>query len=90
VLLEEAPRGEDAKPNHDRFALVLQQRYEAIVAANTRGVSTERAGIVAQVLGSAVAGVVHDAARRGTLHTDSLKRELMELVDSYLSACQLY
>jgi AcrR family transcriptional regulator len=85
VLLEEAPRGEDAKPNHDRFAVILQQRYEAIVAANTRGTSPERARSVARVLGSAVAGVVHDAARHGTLHTDSLRRELTELVDSYLS-----
>jgi AcrR family transcriptional regulator len=85
VLLEEAPRGEDAKPDHDRFAIILQRRYQAIVAANTRGVSAERARIVAHVLGSAVAGVVHDATRHGTLHTDSLKRELTELVASYLS-----
>jgi AcrR family transcriptional regulator len=85
VLLEEAPCGEDAKPNHDRFALILQQRYEAIVAANTRGVSPEGTRIVACVLGSAVAGVVHDAARHGTLHAEGLKCELMELVDSYLS-----
>jgi hypothetical protein len=50
------------------------------------GVSAEFGRIVAHVLASAVAGVVHDAASRGTLHSGSLKRELMELVDSYLSA----
>jgi AcrR family transcriptional regulator len=86
VLLEEVPRGEDAKPKHDRFATILQQRYAAIVLANTRGLSPELGRIVAQVLASAVAGVVHDAASRGALHSASLKQELMELVDSYLSA----
>jgi hypothetical protein len=66
--------------------MILQQCYEAIVVASTRGVSAELGRIVAQVLASAVAGVVHDAASHGTLHSASLKRELMELVDSYLSA----
>jgi AcrR family transcriptional regulator len=86
VLLEEAPRSEDAAASHDRFALILQQRYQAIVDANTQGIAAEHARIVARVLASAVAGVVHDAAGNGTLGTDSLRRELLNLVDSYLSA----
>jgi AcrR family transcriptional regulator len=85
VLLEEVPRGDDAKPGHDRFAALLQQRYEAIVAANTRGVSGESARMAAHVLASAVAGVVHDAASRGILQSASLRQELVDLVDSYLS-----
>jgi AcrR family transcriptional regulator len=85
VLLEEAPRSEDAAPSHDRFAVILQQRYEAIVGANAQGVSTDHGRVVARVLASAVAGVVHEAASNGTLHSGSLKRELLELVDSYLS-----
>jgi AcrR family transcriptional regulator len=86
VLLEEAPRSEDAAPSHDRFAAILQQRYEAIVRANSQGMSTD-GGLVAaaRVLASAVAGVVHDAASNGTLHSVSLKRELLRLVYSYLS-----
>jgi AcrR family transcriptional regulator len=86
VLLEEVPRGDDARPRHDRFAMILQQRYEAIVVANAVPISEERCRVVARVLSSAVAGVVHDAAGRGTLHSDGLKRELMGLVDSYLAA----
>jgi AcrR family transcriptional regulator len=86
VLLEEAPRSDDAKPGRDRFAAIVQQRYEAIVAANTRSISSESVRMVAHVLASAVAGVVHDAASRGTLHSASLKKELEDLVDSYLSA----
>jgi hypothetical protein len=42
----------------------------------------ELARIVANVLASAVVGVVHDAAIRGTLHSGGLGRELMALVDS--------
>ncbi|HTV94383.1 MAG TPA: TetR/AcrR family transcriptional regulator [Steroidobacteraceae bacterium] len=86
VLLEEVPRGDDARPRHDRFARILQQRYEAIVAGHAGPISEERRRVVAHVLSSALAGVVHDAAGRGTLHSDSLRRELMALVDSYLSA----
>jgi AcrR family transcriptional regulator len=86
VLLEEAPRSDDARPKHDRFASVLQQRYEAIVVANARPMPEEHRRVVARVLSSAVAGVVHEAAGRSTLHSDSLKRELMRLVNSYLSA----
>ena len=86
VLLEEAPRSEDATPTHDRFAVILQQRYEAIVCANSRGVSRDHGRVVARVLASAVAGVVHDAASNGTLQSDSLRREILELVDSYLTA----
>jgi hypothetical protein len=56
------------------------------VLANTRGLAAERGRVVAHVLASAVAGVVHDAASRGTLYSGSLKQELMELVDTYLSA----
>jgi hypothetical protein len=69
-------------PRRDRFALILQRRYEAIVVANTRGMPAELARIVANVLASAVVGVVHDAAIRGTLHSGGLGRELMALVDS--------
>jgi AcrR family transcriptional regulator len=85
VLLEEAPRSEDAAASHDRFAVILQQRYEAIVGANSQGVTADDVRVVARVLASAVAGVVHDAASNGTLHSGSLKQELLRLVESYLS-----
>jgi AcrR family transcriptional regulator len=86
VLLEEAPRSADAAPAHDRFAAILQQRYQAIVRANSPGLSKDDARVVARVLASAVAGVVHDAAGNGSLRSGSLRRELLKLVDAYLSA----
>jgi AcrR family transcriptional regulator len=86
VLLEETPRGKDASAIHDRFAARLHQRYEAIVRANSRGAPTGQPRVAARVLAAAVAGVVHDAATQGTLQSDALRLELLNLVDSYLSA----
>ncbi|HUA22875.1 MAG TPA: TetR/AcrR family transcriptional regulator [Steroidobacteraceae bacterium] len=87
VLLEEAPRGKEAGAAHDRFAAILHRHYEAIVRANRRGASFDtHPGVAARVLAAAVAGVVHDAASRGTLQTQSLRWELLNLVDAYLRA----
>jgi len=86
VLLEETPRGKDARAIHDRFAATLYQRYESVVRANSRGATTDPPHVAARVLAAAVAGVVHDAASRGTLQSDTLRLELMKLVDAYLSA----
>ncbi len=84
VLLEETPRGQDADAMHDRFTATLHRCYEAIVRANGRGERTAQPRIAAQVLAAAVAGVVHDAASRGTLRSVTLRHELLELVSSYL------
>jgi AcrR family transcriptional regulator len=84
VLLEAAPRGNDARVVRDRFTAILHEHYEAIVRANHRGAATAHLRVAAQVLAAAVAGVVHDAASRGTLHSQVLRRELLELVESYL------
>jgi AcrR family transcriptional regulator len=88
VLLEEAPRGRDTLGMHDQFAAALQRRYEAIVKLNGHGFRPQHLRIAAQVLAAAVAGVVHDAAARGTLTSETLRRELVELVNAYLSAGQ--
>jgi AcrR family transcriptional regulator len=84
VLLEETPRAAEAGTLHDRFAARLHQRYEAIVRMNARGASAANRGVAARVLAAAVAGVVHDAASRGTLQFGQLRLELLRLVDSYL------
>lgn len=86
VLLEETPRGKEAGAVHDRFAATLHRCYEAIVKANARGISVEHARVAARVLAAAVAGAVHDAAAHGLLQSESLRRELLRLVGSYLSA----
>ncbi len=86
VLLEETPRGKETGAVHDRFAVTLHQRYEAIVKANARGALSDHTHLAARVLAAAVAGVVHEAASHGTLQSDGLRLELLKLVESYLSA----
>jgi AcrR family transcriptional regulator len=84
VLLEETPRSREAGILHDRFAARLHQRYEAIVRANAGSASATRPRVAARVLAAAIAGVVHDAAAQGSLQSESLRLELLRLVDSYL------
>jgi hypothetical protein len=45
---------------------------------------SQRDGMAAQVLSSAMEGVIHNAARRGMLTRPKLKRELVSLLRRYL------
>jgi AcrR family transcriptional regulator len=74
VLIEQTPRSRDAKAAHDAFEAEYLRRYEALVGGK----------MAAQVASAAIAGVIHDAARRGTLASPSLKKELVRLISSYL------
>jgi AcrR family transcriptional regulator len=85
VLLEESPHGEDARVTHDRFDLECRDAYETLFKANAHG-NTD-IGVGAQVLAGAVVGAVHEAARRGTLASPILRKEVINLVKSYLSKC---
>lgn len=82
VLIEESPRGEDTRGIHDRFDMECRKAYEALVTANAPGISD--AGIAAQVLSGALAGAVHETARRGTLASPALREEIIFFVESFL------
>jgi AcrR family transcriptional regulator len=84
VLLEESPRGPDTRGTHDRFEVECRNGYETLFKTNARGTIDVRVG--AQVLAGAVAGAVHEAARRGTLGSLVLRQELIALVDGYLGS----
>ena len=84
VLLEESPRGADTGGSHDRFEVECRKGYETLFKANARAAADVRVG--AQVLAGAVAGAVHEAARQGTLGAPVLKKELIALVQAYLSS----
>jgi AcrR family transcriptional regulator len=75
VLLEETPRSRDARVAHDAFEAEYLRRYEALIP---------RGNIAAQVASAAIAGVIHDSARRGTLALPGLKKELVRLISAYL------
>ncbi|HTS25224.1 MAG TPA: TetR/AcrR family transcriptional regulator [Bryobacteraceae bacterium] len=83
VLLEEAPRSRESKAAHDGFEAEYLRLYEGLIAGGEPA-STSGA-MAAQVLSSAIAGVIHDAARRGALTSPILKQELVRLVSAYLS-----
>ena len=84
ALLEEAPRSRDSKAAHDEFEAEYLSRYEALISASGTAGCFACRKTAAQVLSAAIAGVVHDAARRGTLASPALKQELIHLVSAYL------
>jgi AcrR family transcriptional regulator len=84
VLLEEVPRSKDTRDVHDLFEAECRNGYEALFIVNSSG-SADRVSIAAQVLAGAVAGAVHEAARRGTLASPAFRQEFVILVESFLS-----
>jgi AcrR family transcriptional regulator len=82
VLLDEVPLAERA--SLDTFEVEYLRRYQALILPGTDCVATPADAIAAQVLASAVEGVVHTAALRGTLGTPEVRRELNGFVCAYL------
>jgi AcrR family transcriptional regulator len=88
VLLD-LPNLEGSRSAYDEFHAEYLRRYRVVITAhrNRRGGAAD--GFAAQVLSSAVEGVIHNAARRGTLKLPELKQELRKLVCCYLSRATL-
>ena len=84
TLLEETPRSRESRAAHDEFETEYMRRYEALLSAGPRAPRFASTSIAAQVVSAAIAGVVHDAARRGTLASPALKRELVHMITAYL------
>ncbi|WP_175900916.1 TetR/AcrR family transcriptional regulator [Burkholderia seminalis] len=73
-----------AKDAHDAFQKAYLRRYALIVAACRGRAPVKADAMTAQVLSSALEGIVHNAARRGLLDDPTLKRELVRLARGYL------
>lgn len=84
VLLEECPPVPDAEETHRRFEIEWRKGYEAIIRMNQPR-ARSNVSIRAGVLGGALAGAVHDAARRGILGSPMVRQEILCLVRAYLS-----
>jgi AcrR family transcriptional regulator len=84
VLLDEMPSRGRLKTIHDEFETEYLRRYKAVIAANAKHRRSESDEIAAQVLSAAVKGVIHEAARKGTLGLPSLREELVNLVSGFL------
>lgn len=84
VLLDVAPGHDGSRLAHDAFLVEYQNHYRRFVAAN-RGVDGGPAeDVLAQLLSGTVEGVIHNAARRGTLESPELKQELIRMICAYL------
>ena len=86
VLLEDVPRGKISKSIHQNFETEYWKLYTKLIAASEVSGANPRSVVRAQVLSAAIAGVIHDAARRGTLRSPAFEQELVHLVDVYLAA----
>jgi AcrR family transcriptional regulator len=82
VMLDEVPGHADARAAHDSFRAEYLSRYAAAIAPYRRIAKRQR---IAEVLSSAVEGVIHNAARHGQLKAPELKRELVQLICAYLT-----
>ena len=82
VMLDEVPGHDRARIAHDSFRTEYLSRYAAAIAPYHRIAKRQ---VVAEILSSAVEGVIHNAARSGQLKAPEVKRELVNLICSYLS-----
>lgn len=84
VLLDEAPRYDGSTPTQAAFEAEYERRYQAVVVTSIGRAKKAGHEVVAQVLAGAMEGVIHSAARSGSLKSPKLKRELVRLVAGYL------
>jgi AcrR family transcriptional regulator len=87
VLLEEAPRDVGSGTMHEHFEREYRKGCEAVFRINARNGVVKDRRAATLVLSAAVAGAVHEAARRGLLHAAAVRRQVIALVDGYLSNC---
>jgi hypothetical protein len=80
----ETPISAATRAAHDQFEAEYLRRYEILVSGVGSKQPDAAEQAAAQVLSAAVAGAIHDAARRGSLLTCTLKQEIILLVRAYL------
>jgi AcrR family transcriptional regulator len=84
VLLDEAPRSETFRDPHSAFEKEYLGYFCAAVAKyrTSKGIALDRT--VGAIVSDAIDGVVHNAARRGTLQTVEVRNELVQMITSYM------
>jgi AcrR family transcriptional regulator len=84
VLLELAPVHGNALAMQNRFEADYLAAYAAILALAQGHRTKNELAFGAQVLSSAVEGIIHNAARRGILASQALRGELVSIIYTYL------
>jgi AcrR family transcriptional regulator len=82
--LLDLPNPDKSKPEFAAFQTEYLREYEFIVAAYRGSAHGKADKLTAEVLSSAIEGVVHNGARRGVLADAKFRRELVNLVCRYL------
>ena len=84
VLLDEAPRSETFRDPHSAFEREYLGYFRAAVAKYLRSEGAASDRTVGMIVSDAIDGVVHNAARRGTLQTVKVRNELVRMITSYM------
>lgn len=84
ALLDEAPRPEKFRDPHSAFEKEYLGYFVAAAAKYraTRKAAADRT--TGMIISDAIDGVVHNAARRGTLQTAEVRNELVRLITAYM------
>lgn len=84
VLLDEVPGLEGTRSAHEAFLSDYQQHYGNFVTTYRKTANGASVEVLAQLLAGVVEGVIHNAARKGTLDSPEVRRELVRMICSYL------
>jgi AcrR family transcriptional regulator len=84
VLLDEAPSSEAFRDPGSAFEVEYIGYFQTAVARYGSRVNESDFRTAGAVMSDAIDGVVHNAARRGTLQTKSVRDELVRLIKLYL------
>lgn len=86
VLLDEAPSSDDHRNPHSEFEVEYLAYYSKAVAIHRKRPPNSADQTAALIISDTIDGVIHNAARRGTLADPTVRKELVRLISLYLVA----
>ncbi|HIC7212583.1 TetR/AcrR family transcriptional regulator [Burkholderia stabilis] len=84
VLLDEAPCSDEHSNPNSEFEVEYLAYYAEAIATYRNRRPTQADHIAAVVISDAIDGVIHNAARRGTLENPAIQSELVRLISLYV------
>ncbi|WP_416270442.1 TetR/AcrR family transcriptional regulator (plasmid) [Burkholderia cepacia] len=84
VLLDEAPCSDEYRNPDSKFEVEYLAYYVEAIAIYRNRRPTQVDHIAAAVVSDAIDGVIHNAARRGTLGNPAIQNELVRLISLYI------
>ena len=84
VLLDEAPSSDSFRDPNSAFEKEYLGYYTRAAVLYGKAATHASAQTVGMMVSDAMDGIVHNAARRGTLQTADVKHELVRMIASYL------